>query len=119
MYKPHTLENLFEHSLELIFLGLVSCSAFLAVGPPSVLLAVRFAKGNKNTKIISFFAMLPMISFIIDIIKTWLGQSRGGFVSEIVFIFVFVASLIVLLKVVPQNLNAAIRARELEAEKMI
>ena len=85
----------------------------------TLLLAVRFAKGNKNTKTISFFAMLPMISFIIDIIKTWLGQSRGGFVSEIVFIFVFVASLIVLLKVVPQNLNAAIRARELEAEKMI
>ena len=31
----------------------------------------------------------------------------------------FAIALIMLLKVVPQNLNAAIRARELEAEKVI
>ena len=85
----------------------------------TVLLALRFAKGDKNAKIITFFAMLPMISFIFDVTGTGLGLCQGAFVSEIVFIFVFVASLIVLLKVVPQNLNAAIRARELEAEKMI
>ena len=36
-----------------------------------------------------------------------------------VFILIFVASVILLLKIVPQNLNAALRARELEAEKMI
>ena len=85
----------------------------------TILLAIRFAKGDKNEKILSAFGALPMVSFIIDVTGTGLGLCQGGFVSEVVFVFVFVASLIVLLKVVPQNLNAAIRARELEAEKMI
>ena len=84
-----------------------------------VLLALRFAKGDKNEKIISLFAMLPMISFIFDVTGKGLSLWQGGLVSEAVFILIFVLSLIVLLKVVPQNLNAAIRARELEAEKMI
>ena len=84
-----------------------------------VLLAFRFAKGNKNEKTLSSFGALPMISFVFDVAGTGLGLWQGGLISEVVFIFVFVASLIVLLKVVPQNLNAAIRARELEAEKMI
>jgi|GEM_PF-1767476 len=84
-----------------------------------VLLALRFAKGDKNAKIISFFAMLPMISFIFDVAGTGLSLWQGGLISEATFILIFAFSLIVLLKVVPQNLNAAIRARELEAEKMI
>ena len=85
----------------------------------AVLLAIRIAKGEKGEKILAAFAMLPMISFVIDALGTWFGLWQGGIVSEFVFIVIFVASLIVLLKVVPQNLNAAIRARELEAEKMI
>ena len=68
---------------------------------------------------VSLFGMLPMISFIFDVAGTGLSLWQGGLISEVVFILIFVASLIVLLKVVPQNLNAAIRARELEAEKMI
>ena len=83
------------------------------------LLAFRFVKGDKNEKILSSFAMLPMLSFILDSFGTGFGLWQGGLVSEATFILIFVFSLIVLLKVVPQNLNAAIRARELEAEKMI
>ena len=85
----------------------------------TILLVFHFAKGDKNIKGISFFAMLPMISFVLDVIGTVFGFWQGGLFSEAVFIVIFVVSLIVLLKVVPQNLNAAIRARELEAEKMI
>ena len=84
-----------------------------------VLLAICFAKGNKNEKILSFFGVLPMISFVFDVAGTGLGLWQGGLISEAAFILIFVAALIVILKVVPQNLNAAIRARELEAEKMI
>ena len=84
-----------------------------------ILLSVRFVKGDKKEKTISAFGMLPVISFIVDITATALGVWSGGVVSEAIFIFIFTVSLIVLLKVVPQNLNAAIRARELEAEKMI
>ena len=84
-----------------------------------VLLAHHFFRGSKNEKILSAFGMLPMIAFILDVLGTGLALWQGGILSEDVFILIFVASFILLLKVVPQNLNASIRARELEAEKMI
>ena len=85
----------------------------------TVLLGLRIAKGDKKEKMISAFAMLPMISFIIDVTGIGFSLWQGRIVSEVIFILIFAASVIVLLQVVPQNLNAAIRARELEAEKMI
>ena len=83
------------------------------------LLTFRFVKGSKKEKILSAFGMLPMIAFILDASGVAFGLWQGGVVSEIVFILIFAASLILLLKVVPQNLNATIRAKELEAEKVI
>jgi hypothetical protein len=85
----------------------------------TVILVLRIAKGDKNEKILSAFGVLPMISFVSDAMGAGIGLWQGGLASEVVFILIFVVSVIVLLKVVPQNLNAAIRARELEAEKMI
>ena len=84
-----------------------------------ILLVLHFAKGDKNEKIISSFCMLPMLAFIFDVVGTEFGVWQDAPVSEATFILIFAFSLIVLLKVVPQNLNAAIRARELETEKMI
>ena len=84
-----------------------------------VLLARHFWVGSKNEKILSCLASFPMIAFILDVFGTGLGLWQGGIVSEYVFILIFAVSLILLLKVVPENLNAAIRARELEAEKKI
>ena len=84
-----------------------------------VLLALHFAKGDKNEKMLCAFGILPMLSFVLDSFGTGFGLWQGGLISEIVFILIFAFSLVVLLKVVPQNLNATIRARELEAEKMI
>ena len=83
-----------------------------------VLLALRLVSGTKNEKLLNSLCMLPMLGFILDASGTALGLWRGGVVSEILFILIFAASLILLLKVVPQNMNAAIRARELEAEKV-
>ena len=84
-----------------------------------VLLALRFAKGDTSEKILAAVGALPMASFLFDVTGIGLGLWHGGLVSEVTFILIFAFSLIALLKVVPQNLNAAVRARELEAEKMI
>ena len=84
-----------------------------------VLIALHFRKVSAKEKVFCIFGMIPMLTFIIDTLGTYLGIWQGGVSSEIVFILMLVASVIWLLKVVPQNLNAAIRARELEAEKMI
>ena len=114
MMAPEFLDVKFYDTLP-VWVALQSAICVVMI----VLLALRFAKGDKNAKIISFFAMLPMISFIIDVTGIDFGLWQGGLISEATFILIFAFSLIVLLKVVPQNLNAAIRARELEAEKMI
>ena len=84
-----------------------------------VLLAKLFCGGSKDEKILSASGMFPMIAFIVDSLGVGAGVWEGGIVSEFVFILIFVASIILILKVVPENLNAAIRARELEAEKVI
>jgi len=84
-----------------------------------VLLALCFSKADKNKTIFNAFVMLPMIAFILDSLGTSFGLWQGGIVSEGIFVLIFVATLILLLKVVPQSFNAAIRARELETEKMI
>ena len=52
--------------------------------------------------------MLPMISFIFDVAGTGLGLWQGGLISEVVFILIFIVSVIVLLKVIPQNLYVKI-----------
>ena len=114
MMAPEFLDVKFYDTLP-VWVALQSVICIVMI----VLLALRFVKGDKNAKIISFFAMLPMISFIIDVTGIGFGLWQGGLISEATFILIFAFSLIVLLKVVPQNLNAAIRARELEAEKMI
>ena len=85
----------------------------------AVLLIHQFVKGDKKEKILASFGVLPMVSFILDVAGVGLGMWQEGLISEVVFIIIFLVSVIVLLKVVPQSLNAAIRARELEAEKMI
>ena len=85
----------------------------------TVLIVLHFIKGAKNEKMLSVIGILPMISFVLDSFGTGFGFWQGGLVSEVTFILIFAFSLIILLKFVPQNLNGAIRARELEAEKMI
>ena len=82
------------------------------------LLVIRFAHGSKNEKILCAFGILPMVAFIVDACGICFGLWQGGIVSEDVFTLLFAASLILFLKIVPQNMNAALRARELEAEKV-
>ena len=81
-----------------------------------VLLTLDFSDKNKKEKTLCIFGMLPMFAFIIDVLAVWLDWWQGGLVSEFVFVLIFVASLILLLRIIPKNLNAAIRARELKAE---
>ena len=84
-----------------------------------VLLVKCIATDGNHEKIPGLFAMLPLIAFILDVFGVGFGLWQGGIVSEVVFILIFAVSLIWLLRVVPKNLNAAMRARELEAERVV
>ena len=63
-------------------------------------------------------AFLPLIAFVGDVIGTWRGIWQGGLLSQYVFIALFVVAMIMVLKFIPKNINAAAKARELEHEKI-
>ena len=64
-------------------------------------------------------SILPLISFCIDVIMTDLGLWKGGLSSEYVFVLFFIVAMIVVLKVIPNGINALSKAKELETERII
>lgn len=61
--------------------------------------------------------MLPFVAYILDLIAIAVGLWRGGRASSYVFVGAFMFALVFVLQVVPQSINAAAKAKELEAEK--
>ena len=61
--------------------------------------------------------ILLVISFEADAVATAFGYWEGGFLSRYVFFALFVAALFVVLRIIPENINAAERAKELELQK--
>lgn len=84
-----------------------------------VCLVKEFILASSKEKLIYGGAVLPLISFSIDAIATWLGFREGGLASQYVFILLFVAATIVVLRIIPKSINAVARAKESEAEKLL
>ena len=63
--------------------------------------------------------ILPLIFFSVDVVGIWLGLWKGAMASKYLFIFLFVITVIFVLKLVPHNINAAAKAKELEMEKIV
>ena len=74
-------------------------------------------KGKERWLYIS--SALLLISFGVDVIMTDLGLWKGGVSSKYVFVVFFVAAMIVVLKVIPNGINALSKAKELETEKIV
>ena len=74
-----------------------------------------FCKKNKS-KWLYIGAILPLLIFGLDLTMTVLGVWQGGVVSKYVFIALFVATMVVVLRIIPRNINAAEKARELELQ---
>ena len=64
-------------------------------------------------------SILPLISFGFDVIMTAVGLWKGGVSSKYVFVVLFVAAMVVVLKVIPNGINALSKAKELETEKIV
>ena len=62
--------------------------------------------------------ILPLVAFVVDSCMTWLGVWKGGAVSKYVFVVLLVGTMIMILRIIPHSVNAAIKTKELEAEKM-
>ena len=72
---------------------------------------------DKDEKWIYIGMMLPLIAFGIDATMTVLGYWQGGVASKYVFCGLFIVTLVVVLRIIPGNINAAAKAKELETEK--
>ena len=66
-----------------------------------------------------FGAILPLVSFGVDVIMTDLGLWKGGVSSRYIFTVFFVVAMVVVLKVIPNSINALSKAKELETEKIV
>ena len=64
-------------------------------------------------------ACFPLLAFGMDIAMTWLGIWQGGITSKYVFIALFMVTMVVVLRIIPQGINAAAKAKELETEKTL
>ena len=62
-------------------------------------------------------AIFPLIAFGIDSVMIGLGIWNGGIVSKYVFIALFAVTMVVVLRIIPQNINAAEKAKELELQR--
>ena len=62
-------------------------------------------------------SVLPLISFVVDVIMTYLGLWQGGMVSKYIFTALFAAAMVIVLRIIPRNINAAAKAKELELQR--
>ena len=62
-------------------------------------------------------AILPLVVFGIDTALIGLGIWNGGVLSAYVFIGLFAVTMVVVLRIIPHNINAAEKAKELELQR--
>ena len=60
---------------------------------------------------------LLLLAFEADAVATAVGLWRGGVISKYVFFILFLAALFVILRLIPRNINAASKAKELELQR--
>ena len=79
--------------------------------------ALSLKNSTNGEKFLYALGITTLSTFLLDFVATALGWWEGGFLSKIVFLAVFIISLIVVLRIIPSHINSAEKARELEAEK--
>jgi hypothetical protein len=72
--------------------------------------------GKKECRIYAGMALL-LIAFEADVIATAMGYWEGGVFSKYVFFVLFAIALFVVLRIVPESIHAAAKAKDLEVQK--
>ena len=85
----------------------------------SVCLIKEFFASTTRFKWFYISALLPLGAFAVDVFGIYSGFWKGGMISQYVFMVLFVVAIIMVLKLIPNNINAARKAKELEMEKIM
>ena len=75
------------------------------------------AKGKE--RFIYICSVLPLVSFGADVVMIDRGIWNSGVSSEYVFFIFFIVSMVMVLRIIPNNFNALAKAKELETEKKV
>ena len=62
-------------------------------------------------------SMLPLIAFGIDLAMIGLGIWKDGVISECIFVILFAVAMVLVLRIIPRNINTAATAKELELQR--
>ena len=79
----------------------------------------EFFATREKGRFIYICSILPLFAFGLDFVMIDLGVWNTGLSSEYVFIVFFIVSMVMVLKIIPSNINAAAKAKKLETEKMV
>ena len=110
-----TVSNIFFYDVW-IWWGIAQIVANAVLGG---CLVKEFLYSRTKLKWAYIVAFLPLVSFVADVFGIWIGSWRGGVVSQYVFILLLAVAIIMVLKLIPGNINAATKAKELEMEKIV
>ena len=79
----------------------------------------EFFVSKEKTRINYIFSSLPLVSFGIDVAMIYFGVWNSGVSSKTVFFIIFIVFMVTVLEIIPHNINALAKAKELETEKMV
>ena len=77
----------------------------------------EYTSANKTARWMYLGMGLLLFAFEADVIATAAGFWEGGFISKYVFFILFVAALFVVLRLIPESINAAEKAKALELQR--
>jgi signal transduction histidine kinase len=84
-----------------------------------VLVALERNNLNKKNAVVYVISSFLLVSYIIDYVAVYFGWWEEPRLSMMFFLVVFLGAVIVVLKLVPENMNAMAKAKELEAEQKL
>ena len=83
-----------------------------------ICLIKEFFGASVKAKLGYLASLLPLIAFGVDVFGNYFGSWNGGVISQYAFTVLFIIAVIMVLKLIPQNINAAAKAKQLEMEKI-
>lgn len=78
---------------------------------------IHLRNSNNTKKFFCVAGSIALTAFIVDFIATGFGWWEGGKASKNVFLAIFIMVIVIVVRIIPSHINAAIKARELEVEK--
>ena len=78
----------------------------------------EFMSTAKGERWVYASVFLPLAAFAADTVGNLVGAWSGGVASQCVFVALFIVAMVAVLKLIPQSINDANKARELEVEKV-